>query len=287
MMRRPALPALALSARRRLTVNELIQFLIQHGYTVLFIGVLAEQLGAPVPAVPLLLAAGALAGLGQLNLASALALAVIASLLSDTLWYQLGRRRGSQVLNWLCRISLEPDSCVRRTENLFARHGARSLLIAKFVPGLSTVAPPLAGIFGMRLTRFLLFDGLGAILWTGVFAGLGYLFSDQFEQVLGYTERFGAGLGGLLGGGLAAYIAWKFFHRQRFLRRLRIARISPEELKRKLDAGEEVLIVDLRHSLDFEAEPRFIPSAMRVAPEELDERHQELPRDRDIILYCT
>ncbi len=268
-------------------MNETFQFLLQYGYAVIFVTVLAEQIGVPVPSTPVLLAVGALAGLGQLNLAVVMTLAVVASLLGDLLWYQLGRRRGSRVLSWLCRISLEPDSCVRRTENMFARHGARSLLVAKFIPGLSTVAPPLAGIFQMRLARFLLFDSLGSFFWVGAFAGLGYLFSDQFEQIAAYAARLGAWLGLILGGGLIAYLVWKFVHRQRFIRNLRIARITPEELKRKLDAGEEVVIVDLRHSLDFEADPRTIPGALHLAAEELEEHHQDIPRDRDIILYCT
>jgi len=268
-------------------MNEGIQFLVRHGYAVLFVWVLAEQIGLPLPAIPLLLAAGALAGAGHLSIAVAIGLAVAASLLSDTLWYEIGRRRGAKVLNFLCRISLEPDSCVRRTENVFARYGARSLLVAKFVPGLNTAAPPLAGMFGMRLSRFALWDGLGAALWASTFAGLGYLFSEQFERVAAYALRLGTWLVVVVVGGLAGYIAWKYVQRQRFLRSLRIARITPGELKEKLEAGEEMVIVDLRHSLDFDAEPHTVPGALRLTAEELNERHAEIPRDREIVLYCT
>jgi membrane protein DedA with SNARE-associated domain len=268
-------------------VDETIQFLVRHGYTVLFVWVLAEQLGLPIPAIPTLLAAGALAGAGRLNVAFAVGLAVLASLLSDVAWYQIGRHRGAQVLRFLCRISLEPDSCVRRTEDVFARHGARSLLIAKFVPGLNTAAPPLAGVFRMHLPRFLLFDGLGALSWAGMFAGLGYLFSRELEQVASSVLRTGAWLVGAMAGMLVAYVGWKYLQRHRYLRRLRIDRIGQEELKRKLDAGENVVIVDLRHAIDFEAEPHTIPGALRVPPEELEQRHHEIPRDRDIVLYCT
>ncbi len=270
-----------------LTVDEAIQFLVRQGYTVLFVWVLVEQIGLPLPAIPLLLAAGALAGAGRLNIAIAIGVAVLAALLSDIVWYQIGRHRGSRVLQLLCRISLEPDWCVRRTEDVFARHGARSLLVAKFIPGLNTVAPPLAGIFRMRLPRFLLFDSLGALLWAGGFAGLGYLFSQQLERVAASALRLGTSLVGVLVGGLAAYIIWKYVQRQRFLRQLRIARISPEELKRKLDAGEDVVIVDLRHSLDFQAKPHTIPGALRLPVEELEQRHHEIPSNRDIVLYCT
>ncbi len=268
-------------------MDDAIHFLLQHGYIVLFAWVLAEQIGLPLPAVPFLFAAGALGGSGRLNLGLAIGVAVLASLLSDVIWYEIGRRRGSRVLQLLCRISLEPDSCVRRTEDVFARHGARSLLVAKFIPGLSTAAPPLAGIFHMRLRRFLLFDGLGAFIWAGAFAGLGYVFSDQLERLAAYAVQMGASLAAVLGGCLALYILWKYVQRHRFLRQLRIARIAPEELKRRLDEGDNVMIVDLRHSLDFEAEPYTIPGALRLPPEELEHRHHEIPRDRDIVLYCT
>jgi len=268
-------------------MSDALPFLVHHGYSVLFVGVLAEQLGLPVPAAPLLLAAGALAGAGQLNLALAIGLAASASLLSDSFWYELGRRRGSQVLRFLCRIALEPDSCVRRTEDVFARHGARSLIVAKFIPGLSTVAPPLAGIFRMRLPRFVFFDALGSLIWVGSYAGLGFVFSGELERIGAAAAGLGTRLVGLLVAGLAAYVGWKYLQRQRFIRRLRIARITPDDLKSKLDAGENVVIVDLRHSLDFEAEPEMIPGALLLAPEQLEARHNEIPRDRDVILYCT
>ena len=268
-------------------VDNVIPFLIRHGYAVLFVWVAAEQVGFPVPAIPLLLAAGALAGAGKLNFGLVIGTAVLASIVSDTAWYEIGRRKGMKVLNFLCRISLEPDSCVRRTEDVFARHGARSLLVAKFVPGLTTAAPPLAGIFRMRRSRFVFFDGVGAAIWAGAFAGLGLLFSDQLERLAGQMARLGTWLVAILLGGLIAYLLWKYIHRQRFLRRLRIARIAPEELKRKLDAGEDVMIVDLRHSMDFEADPHVVPGAIRLGVEELENRHQEIPRDRDLILYCS
>lgn len=268
-------------------MDETFQFLIDHGYSVLFVWVLAEQLGLPLPATPLLLAAGALAGQGQMNVWLAIALAVFASLLGDVSWYQFGRIRGGKVLNLLCRISLEPDSCVRKTEGAFVRHGARSLLIAKFVPGLNTMAPPLAGIIGMRLGRFLVFDALGALLYLGSFIALGYVFSSQLEQVAARVASLGFSLLVILAGALGAYIGWKYVQRRRFIRSLRIARITPDELKRKIEAGEEVVVVDLRHSLDFEAAPQTIPGAIRMAPEQVEQDHTQIPRDRDIVLFCT
>ena len=268
-------------------MSESVEFLIRHGYAVVFGWVLAEQIGLPIPAVPVLLAAGALAGTGKLHLGLALGGAVLASLVSDTVWYLIGRFRGARVLSLLCRIALEPDSCVRRTEDTFARHGARSLLVAKFVPGLNTAAPPLAGIIGMRLPRFLWFTGLGGLLWAGTFVSLGFVFADQLERVAAHVARLGAWVLAIAVGALVGYVAWKWVARQRFLRRIRIARISPEELKAKLDAGESLVVVDLRHSLDFEAEPTIIPGALHLTTEELEARHREIPRDREIVLYCT
>jgi membrane protein DedA with SNARE-associated domain/rhodanese-related sulfurtransferase len=265
----------------------MIELMTRYGYLAVFFGVLADQIGLPLPSMLLLIAAGALAGLGQLNFALVIVLATVASLLGNFLWYEIGRRRGAPVLGFLCRLSLEQDSCVRDTEDTFVRRGAKSLLIAKFFPGLSTVAPPLAGIVGMKISHFLLFDGFGALIWAAIFTGAGYLFSDQFGQVADYATRFGSLALAISIAGLVGYIALKFIARQRFLRQLMIARITSEELKQKLDDGEAVMIVDLRHRLDFESDPRVIPGALRIAIEDLKERHEELPRDRDIILYCT
>src|SRR4029077_17159373 len=163
----------------RPTMHRTLEFLLHHGYVLLLAWVFAEQMGLPVPSMPLLLAAGALAGTGHLNFLASLFYVVFAALVADSIWYQLGRRKGIRILQFLCKISLEPDSCVRRTEGVFSKQGARSLLLAKFLPGLGTVAPPLAGIFHMRAWRFLLFDGLGALLWAGSYLGLGFAFSGE------------------------------------------------------------------------------------------------------------
>ena len=263
------------------------EFLVRHGYTVVFAAVLAEQLGLPIPAIPVLLAAGALLGAGKLSLGPVLGVALAGALVGDLLWYALGRRRGMPAVRWLCGISLEPDSCVRRTEEMFARHGALSLLFAKFVPGLSTVAPPLAGVFHMRLARFLALDVAGTLLWAGAFFGLGFAFADQLEHLAGHAALLGSRLFAILLGALLLYVAAKLVHRRRFLRSLRIARITPEELKGKLDAGEDVVVVDLRHSLDFEAAPFRIPGARRLDAARVEQEHEVIPRDREIVLYCT
>lgn len=268
-------------------MEEILEFIVRYKYVVLFALVFAEQIGLPVPALPFLLAAGALVRTGQLDLGTALLIGVVASVVSDVVWYQIGRRRGMKVLNLLCRISLEPDSCVRRTEDLFARHGARSLLVAKFFPGYNTAAPPLAGVFGMRFGRFLLFDALGAVLWLGAFGGLGYAFGHQLEELVGRVQALGVRLGAAVLIGVAAYVLYKYVQRRRFLHDLRIARITAAELAAKLDAGEDVVVVDLRHSVDFEADPETVPGALHLPVEDVEQRAAEIPHEQEVVLYCT
>jgi len=268
-------------------MHRTVEFLLHHGYVLLLGWVFAEQVGLPVPSMPLLLAAGALAGTGRLSFFASLFYVMLAAMTADSIWYQLGRRKGIRILQFLCKISLEPDSCVRRTEGLFSKQGARSLVLAKFLPGLGTVAAPLAGIFHMRARRFLLFDAMGTLLWAGTFLGLGFVFSGEIERLAERLASLGGWLLVLLLAVLVAYITYKFVARQRFLRELRISRITADELKQKIDSGEELVIVDLRHSVDFEADPETIPGAFRMDSRELEEKNDRLPRDREIILYCT
>jgi len=264
-----------------------IEFLLRHGYFLLLGWVFLEQAGLPIPSVPLMLAAGTLAGTGRMSLGGSLALCVVAAVAADTVWYSLGRVQGIKILQWLCKISLEPDSCVRRTEGLFEKQGARSLLFAKFLPGLSSVATPMAGILHMRLRKFLLFDALGSLLWAGTYLTLGYLFSGQIEKIAHSAAALGGWLLVVLAMGLAGYILYKSAARQKFLHELRISRISVDELKEKIDAGEELAIVDLRHSVDFEADPETIPGALRMDARNLSENREKLPHSREVILYCT
>lgn len=261
------------------------EFIVRHGYALLFIWLLAEQGALPLPSIPLLLGCGALARTGQLNPALVILSGMAACLIADNVWFQLGRRRGGRVLSFLCRIALEPDSCVRRTENAFEKYGVRSLLIAKFVPGLNALAAPMAGSSGMGLGRFLLFDTLGALVWMLSYCGLGYAFSGQIETVGAYAMRMGSGLILFVLALLTSWILWKYVQRRRFLRKLTVARITPEELRDKLDAGEEVMIVDLRGSL--QAGSLSIPGALRISADELAARHGDIPRDRDVILFCS
>jgi hypothetical protein len=201
------------------------------------------------------------------------------------MWFHLGRVRGKRVLRFICRISLEPDSCVRRTENAFLKYGVNTLLVAKFVPGLNTVAAPLAGDSGVAVTRFLAIDSLGIVVWSGAYMGVGYVFSDQIEDALGYVQHLGSGVLILAVGLAAAWILRKFIQRRRFLKKLEVARITPEELRIRMDAGEDLYIVDLRTALDNDSPS--VPGAIRLSTEDLTGNSTQIPRDREIILFCS
>jgi membrane protein DedA with SNARE-associated domain/rhodanese-related sulfurtransferase len=264
-----------------------VEFLIRHGYAVLFASVLAEAAGLPLPAAPVLISAGALVGTGRMYLPLTLALPVLAVTLCDTLWYLLGRHYGGGVLRLVCRISLEPDSCVRRTQISFEKRGTWALMTAKFIPGLSIMTSPLAGVSRMSWRRFVVFDATGALLWIGVYVTTGFVFSAELERVLDSLSFFGAGLVGLVLAALGGYIFWKWLSRQRAINKLRVERITPEELKTRLEAGEDVVVVDLRHPIEIDAERQTISGAIQMDPADLDEAIDVIPRDREIVLFCS
>jgi len=262
-----------------------LAFIERHGYALLFFWVLAEQGAIPLPSIPLLLAAGALMRTGRLSFFLAIACCSMAALLGDAIWFELGKRRGRQILGLLCRVSLEPDSCVRQTENAFLKYGMRSLLISKFVPGLNSVAAPLAGASGISYGRFALYDIAGAWLWSGSCFAIGYLFSPQLETIAGYLSRLGGNALLVIAASFTLWIGWKFFQRRRFLKQLEIARITPAELRDRLDSGQDLFIVDLRSSLSDDSV--LIRGAVRMSVEDLKARAGEIPRDREIVLFCS
>ena len=261
--------------------------LLTYGYFLIFGWVLLEQLGLPLPATPVLLAAGALSATEHMNFPAALLAGVVACLVADVSWFLFGRRYGHVVLRLLCKFSLESTVCVRRTHDSFGKRGAYTLLFAKFVPGLSIIAPPVAGQTGMSLRRFLVFDSGGAIAWVGSLLLGGRLFGDLIEKdpsILNLLGRFG---GVLLLLGILGFIASRIYRRQSYLKKFRTARLEPEILKQMLDAGEQVYIVDLRHPLELVPDPFTLPGAHHVSPDALAQHSSEIPLDRDIVLYCT
>jgi membrane protein DedA with SNARE-associated domain/rhodanese-related sulfurtransferase len=268
-------------------MENILDVLIRHGTLALFAIVFVEQVGLPLPAPPFLLAAGALAGKTQIDGVAALSAATLGAILADSIWFSLGRVRGNRVLELLCRISIEPDSCVRRTEDIFVRHGMRGIVTAKFLPGLGTLMAPLAGIFQVPYRRFLLFDGVGSLLYVGGFMALGLWFSDQLQELINALERLGFRAGMLLAAFLAGYIAFRMLKRQLTLRELRMARITPEELRQKQEAGQDVFVVDLRSVAAVESDPFLIPGARHLHVDKVESWHQEIPRDREVVLYCS
>jgi membrane protein DedA with SNARE-associated domain len=268
-------------------MREILDFVVRYGHPVLFAWVLVDQAGIPLPAVPLLLVVGALAGGGRLSLWLALGATVAGCLAADLLWYAFGRRRGARALGVLCRITLEPDTCVRRVEDLFLAYGLRSFLIAKFLPGLNPLAAALSGVVKIPFGRFVLSATASALAWSAAWIGLGYVFSDLIEQIAAQASRFGGASAVVAAGLLGGYVGVKYVQRRRFLRELRMARISPDELRQRLDEGRETMIVDLRTDLDVQTTPYVIPGALRIRPDDLERRHHEIPREVEIVLYCT
>ncbi len=261
--------------------------LLVYGYILLFAWVLVEQLGIPLPATPVLVAAGALSAEHSLSFPLALFAGIAAAVTADTAWFWIGRQYGHHVLRILCKLSMEPTICVRKTQDSFGRRREVTLMIAKFVPGLATLAPPVAGENGMNFGRFLFFDGIGATLWVGALLGAGRLFGDALKRdpsLLNWVGRF-SGL--LLFLGVLGFFLNRLYRRRSFMKKLVQSRLEPEVLKTQLEAGEAVYIVDLRHPLELMTDPFTLPGAMHFSPEALAARIHEIPRDRDIVLYCT
>ncbi|MBV9315969.1 MAG: DedA family protein/thiosulfate sulfurtransferase GlpE [Gammaproteobacteria bacterium] len=257
------------------------------GLSLIFLNVLLEQLGLPLPATPTLVLAGALAANGQLPASAVLALAVAASLIGDSIWYLAGRAYGVRVMKLLCRISLTPDTCVSQTQASFERWGARALIVAKFIPGLSMIAPPLAGATRMSFARFTLFSAAGAALWVGVALTAGLLLKSQIAWLLPRLAGIGGTVAVIVLVLLAAYIAFKWWERRRFYALLDMARIDVSELYERMQGDTLPVIVDVRSPTSVGLERRRIPGALQVPVQEVERHARILPRDREIILYCT
>jgi len=265
----------------------MVQVLRHYGYPIFLLVVLAESLGLPVPSFPVILIGAALAAELHFRLAVIVALSVLAALSGDSLWYYLGRRRGRSILRKLCSLSLNVDSCVGRTEDFFARNGLKTLLIAKFIPGLNTVASPLAGMLKTSYARFLWLDFAGTSLWVMAASLLGLGFRTEVERLVGWLSTFGKTSALILTLLLTGWSLGKWFERRRFLRRLERSRISAQDLKDRLGQGENLVVVDLRSDLAYQQEGFRIPGAIHISPGEFDLRKFEIPKDRPVVMYCT
>ncbi|HSZ08355.1 MAG TPA: DedA family protein/thiosulfate sulfurtransferase GlpE [Steroidobacteraceae bacterium] len=268
-------------------IQQFFSVLGQYGLAVVAINVLLNQIGLPVPVVPTLMVAGAIAANGQLPLGWLFLAAVGACVAADCIWYGIGQKYGIRVLKVLCRISLEPDSCVSETQSQFDRWGINSLVVAKFVPGWATIAPPLAGAMRIGWLRFIALSLLAAMLWAGAGLLAGVLFNTQIERLLIRLDQVGSialAAGASL---LAAYVGYKWWERRRFYQMLRMARISTDELHELMQSGAAPIIIDVRSPTARELEPRWIPGALHISLPDVGVHLKDLPRDRDIILYCT
>ncbi len=268
-------------------MSKIVALLIRHGTPLVWLNVFLEQIGLPIPAVPTLVVAGALSRDGKMSSTLIIGGSVVASLVADWIWFVLGRRMGYRVLRILCIMSLSPDTCVRDTEARFERWGMRSLLLAKFVPGFSTVAPPLAGATGQKTSTFLLYDGLGAFLWAAIAVAAGHVFHNAVDRVLATLENMGWWAVVLVGTALASLIVFKWWQRVRLLKKLRLARIHPDELAALLDGEPLPVIIDVRTESAQKRDPRRVPHALVIPHDRIREHVTELPRNREVILYCT
>ena len=263
-----------------------LNFLARHGALWMFLLTLGERLGLPLFVTPLLFACGALAAMGKLHMGLLLLVTTMACLAGDTVWYELGRWKGNALFGLLCRMSFQPDSCVRRSELALEKHTGISLLWAKWIPGVAHIALPLAGAARVPRLRFHLYNAIGSILWLSALLAGGYLsmLTIDWLGLFVITARWAVGAAVVASVVMAAR---SYRERREFLKTMRMARISPEELYRQVTAGEEPVIVDLRHPLDFLAAPRTLPHALRMNPNEIAQRLWEIPEGREIVVYCT
>ena len=258
-----------------------------HALALVFWNVLVEELGLPIPAVPTLIVAGALGAQATQSLLAVSAAALAACVIGDMALYLVGRRYGHRVMRWLCSISLSPDSCVRQTSLHFERWGGWTLVLGKFLPGIGTVAPPLAGVVRVSWPRYLLLSGIGSVLWIAIAVGAGALFHAQVNELVAKLQDLGAAALALLTALLAVFIAFKWWQRRRFYKTVRMARITADELRGLIERKLDPVIVDLRVKSDREHDGRSIPGARAMELSEVDRQLAQFPKDREIVFFCN
>lgn len=264
-----------------------MDLLTRHGLSLVFVNVLLTQSGVPVPSMPMLVIAGAFVAQGKLSLAALMLATVVASLIGDTLWYMAGRHYGYRILRTLCRVAIEPDSCVKQTENIFERWGAPSLMVAKYVPGFSTVAPPLAGTMRVGFPAFLAYSAIGAVLWSGLPIALGAIFQTEVESALGWLEGMGTGALAVVAAVVAVYVGVKMVERYMLIRFLRMVRISVDELRAVMKQDDKPVVLDVRSATARRLDPRRLPGAIAVDIEASQVDLVAVPPGRDVIVYCS
>ncbi|HEX4156162.1 MAG TPA: VTT domain-containing protein [Acidobacteriaceae bacterium] len=273
-------------------MSSMMLLFLHHAYSVMFGWVLIEQAGLPVPSFPVMLAAGTMSAAHKVHIALLLPIVLVACVVSDSGWYWLGKRYGGRVLNVLCRFSLEAATCLNRTQGSIARRGAFTLLFAKFVPGLSTMAPPIAGQAGVSYGQFVVYDTAGSLLWGAAWLLAGRFFGDIVRRSTHLFATLAHFAGVLVLLMVVGVIVYRYVQRRKFLTELRGMRLEPAQLLAMIeDARREEqplpFIIDLRHPLDVLTDPLVLPGALRIGPDELKQRRELIPHDRDIVLYCT
>jgi membrane protein DedA with SNARE-associated domain len=260
-----------------------LQALTSHPYLVLLLAGALERVGFPLLLSPVLVGAGALAAAGHMRFDVGVWVTLLACVAGDTLWFELGRKKGDSVLSTLCRISFEPESCVRRSKNFFEKGTVRTLLFSKWLPGVSHVIPAVAGLSGVGRQTFFLGNVAGSALWILPLMLAGYL-PVEHTHVAPAIGPLAFEVGLVL---LAGNVGIKYVRKRRFLQDLYKSRIAPQDLRELLESGQAVVILDLRHPLDSVTDPRTLPGAIRVMPDDVTARADALPRNQEIILYCT
>ena len=268
-------------------MEEMTVLLAQYGLVLVFANVFLTQVGVPVPAIPTLIVAGALVQQGELSLPLVLATAVGASLLGDIPWFVAGRTLGNRAIAALCRVAIEPDTCVKQTETIFERWGAPSLVFAKFIPGFSIVAPPIAGAMRLAVLPFFVFSAIGAAVWAGVALAAGMMFHAQVDWIIKWLAEMGSRAALVIGSGLALYMAFRWIERWLLVRWLRMARISVDELHEQLQRADKPVILDARSTTARKLDPRRVPGARAVDLEDLERHLAGIPPGREVIVYCT
>jgi membrane protein DedA with SNARE-associated domain len=265
-------------------MDDFAAFFARYGLAAIFLFTFLENVGLPIPAFPVLMLAGAYASAQHTAVPLVVGVAVAGALLADGIWYYVGRWRGKPVLDHLCRVSFNPDACLERSVDGFHRRKSATILFAKFLPGVNTIIPPLAGVAAMPFLFFLLLDFAGALLWAGAAVALGFAFGEKVAET---ARGFQGMLGWLLLAGLAVTVVWRIAYRFWLVKWYSARRLEPEEVHRRIREGEEILILDLRRDDDYAAADRMVAGAVRVRPASFHRHAHHLPRDRELVFYCT
>lgn len=270
-------------------MNNLISSISHHSYLVLMLVCFAEAIGLPLPAALAILTAGAVTAFGDLHLYLVVGIGVLSMMTGDLVLYFMGRVSGWALLGLLCRLSANPETCILRSAEYFYRRGKQTLLFAKFIPGINTMSPPLAGSMKMRLGDFLQFDSIGAALYVGAYAVVGYLFSDALRAITRGLRSAGFAAEVVFGVGLGAYVVYRIWVYRKYRLLDVIPRVPAEELAKRLasDAARNMLIADVRSHGYYDADSERIAGSIRIEPNNLVEEIKNLPKDREIYLYCT